>query len=151
MKMQKHFVTFYSPGTFVSEETIEKIDSWDVDKAIKMSRKIVERYNAIPFGFQFSTRERGKKDLDSKETKRSGMYYLGGDVFTLEQVKALNDPKNEILIQNMECNKYEKVIRNQNSFTIWLPINAGDVVLDGDFTKEGQGCANVVSEPDEAV
>ncbi len=46
MAMQKHFVTFYSPGTFVSEETTNPIGSWDVAAAMKMAHGIVERYAA---------------------------------------------------------------------------------------------------------
>ena len=80
--MKKHFVTFLSPGTFVAEESTKPIDSWDVDKAVKMARSIKERHNARPYGFQFSTRERGPDDLDSKVTKQSGVYWLGGKVET---------------------------------------------------------------------
>ena len=35
MSIQKHFITFVSPGTFVHEETEKEIDSWDVEKAKK--------------------------------------------------------------------------------------------------------------------
>lgn len=52
--MKKHFVIFYSPGTFFNEESTLPIDSWDIDKAIEMSKSIKERYNATPFGFCLS-------------------------------------------------------------------------------------------------
>lgn len=67
--MKKHFVTFFSPGTFVSETSEKPIDSWDVDTAVEMSTQILERHGARPYGFRFSTRERGQEDLDSKVTK----------------------------------------------------------------------------------
>ena len=54
--MQRHFVTFYSPGTIVAETTTREIDSWNVDDAVAMSRFIQERYGARPYGFRFSTR-----------------------------------------------------------------------------------------------
>ena len=69
--MKKHFVTFYSPGTFVAEQTTKPIDSWDVELAVSMSGEIKERYGALPYGFQFSTRERGENDLDSHEVETS--------------------------------------------------------------------------------
>lgn len=33
-KVQKSFVMFYSPGTFVSETSEKAIDFWDVEKAV---------------------------------------------------------------------------------------------------------------------
>jgi hypothetical protein len=127
--MKKHFVTFFSPGTFVAEQTTKEIDSWNVDKAMEMSGEILERYQALPYGFQFTTRERGEGDFDSKETERSGMYYLGGDVLTLEQLKAQNSPDDKILICNMEANKWDRVIVNTNSWKWTQPLEEGDIVL----------------------
>ena len=127
--MKKHFVTFYSPGTFVAEQTTKPIPSWDVEKAIDMSKNIKERYGALPYGFQFSTRIRGKDDLDSHESKHSNMYYLGGEVLSLAQVKARNDPNDKILISNMETNKWEKIIINTNSWKWTQPLEKDDVVL----------------------
>jgi hypothetical protein len=128
--MQKHFVTFFSPGTFVSEDTTKEIDSWDVEKAKKMAHSITERYAATPFGFQFTTRSRGSDDLDSKVSAKSPMYYLGGKVETLEEVEARNDPKEEILRANMRCNGWHRIITNTNSWKHTAPLNKGDVVLD---------------------
>lgn len=127
--MKKHFVTFYSPGTFFNEQSTLEIDEWDVDKAVDMAHDVVERYDAKPYGFQFTTRERGPEDFDSKETKRSNMYYLGGQIKTLAEVKAENNPDNKILISNMECNGWNKIIINTNSWRYTAPLNKDDVVL----------------------
>jgi hypothetical protein len=94
-----------------------------------MSKYITERYDAKPFAFVFTTRERGEKDLDSKEVKRSGHYYLGGRVMTLEDVKR-EMPDEKILIRNMECNGFAKVVVNDNSWRSIQPLRDGDVVLD---------------------
>ncbi len=134
--MQQHFVTFYSPGTMVSEETTQPIDSWDVEKATAWASSVVERHGATPFGFQFSTRGRGDDDLVSREVKRSGMYYLGGTVLTLDEVEARDDPKDAILIANMRCNNYERIVENNNSWKATRPLNIDDVVLDFTVRKE---------------
>lgn len=128
--MKKHFVTFYSPGTFVAEYTEKPIAKWDTKIAMKMADAITERYNATPYGFRFSTRSRGPDDLDSKVTETSNMYYLGGRVETLEQVEARNDPKEEILRSNMRGNGYDRIIINDNSWRWTQPLDKKDVVLD---------------------
>jgi|SRR6185369_12565596 len=127
--MKKHFVTFLSPGTFVAEETTKEIDSWDVDKAMEMSGQIIERHNALPYGFYFTTLERGDEDFNPRQTSKSGMYYLGGDVLTVDDLKAQNDSSNDILISNMEINGWHKVVVNRNSWSWTQPLEEGDVVL----------------------
>lgn len=128
--MKKHFVVFYSPGTFVAESNEKPIDSWDVEQAVEMVHGITQRYNATPYGFRFITRGRGDKDLDSKKIASSPMYYLGGKVETLRQVKARKDPKDKILISNMEGNGYKRIITNTNSWKWTQPLEDQDVVLD---------------------
>lgn len=140
--VKKHFVTFYSPGTFFAEDTTKPISSWDIEKAMEMAHGVVERYNATPFGFRFSTRERKAKDLDSKETKTSGMYFLGGKIETLAQVKKRPTAKTEdrILISNMEGNKWGKIITNNNSWKMVQPFreDEGDVRLDWKPRKKNE-------------
>ena len=111
--MRRHFVTFLSPGTFVHEETTKPIEAWDTSKALIMSKVITERYGAKPFAFVFTTRERTDKELDSKVTKRSGRYFLGGKILTLA----------------MECNGIKKVVVNDNSWRSVHPLESDDVVL----------------------
>src|SRR4051812_893169 len=104
--MEAHFVTFYSPGTFVAEDTTKPIELWDVDAAVKMARDIHERYNAVPYGFRFTTRTRADDELDSKVTAKSGLYFLGGKIETVAEVEARNDPAEHILLANMKGNGY---------------------------------------------
>ena len=128
--MKKHFVNFLSPGTFFAEKTTKEIHAWDIEQAVKLSRDVVERYGARPYGFYFTTRERSEKDLDSHETARSGTYYLGGIVLTLEQIVAREDPDDRILIANMRSNGYDRVITGQSPWEWSRPFMEGDVVLE---------------------
>lgn len=127
--MQKHFVEFYSPGTFVSETSLREITEWDVDLAAGIAREIKERYDATPYGFRFITRQREENDFDSREVAQSGMYFLGGRVWTLAEIEARHDSADRILIANMRGNEWDKVVENSNSYKITLPLNEGDVVL----------------------
>jgi len=128
--MEQHFVTFYSPGTFFSETTTKTIPSWDTAASVEMARGIVERYEARPYAFRFSTRSRGPDDLDSRVTAQSGYFFLGGKVLTLSDVEGRNDPKDHILISNMRNNGYDKIVVNTNSWKWTQPLGADDVVLD---------------------
>lgn len=134
--MKRHFVTFFSPGTLFAEYTEKPIDSWDTAKAVKMARAIKERHGATPYGFQFTTRERKTKDLDSKVVKSSKMYYLGGKILTLAEIKARNDPNDRILISNMESNGYDRVIENRNSWKTVQPFQNGDKLLKFEVKNE---------------
>jgi hypothetical protein len=128
--MKKHFVIFMSPGTFVAEQTEKPIASWNVKKAVEMSKKIIERYNAKPYGFYFTTRERKDNELDSKVVKSSGMYYLGGKIITLEELKARKSPNDSTLISNMECNDWDKVVETNNSWRWIQPLRKGDKIVE---------------------
>lgn len=129
-EVQAHFVTFYSPGTFVAEETTSPIPLWDVKAAKMMARKIKERHGATPYGFQFTTRSRGEKDLDSRVTKTSPFYWLGGKVETLAEVEARATESERILVSNMRCNAWKKIITNTNSYRWTQPLGSTDIVLD---------------------
>jgi hypothetical protein len=124
-----HFATFLSPGTFVHEDTELPIESWDTAKASEMANSIQERYAATPFAFYFTTRGRGPTDLDSKELKRSGRYYLGGKIETIDEVRKRADPNERILLQNMECNGYDRIITNTNSWKVTQPFEKDDTLL----------------------
>lgn len=140
--MKKHFVTFYSPGTFFQETNTEKIDNWDVNQAIIMADQIIQRHNASPFGFKFTTREHGTNDLDSKQIDQSHMYYLGGTVYTLQEIIDQKDPDNNILIENMKNNHMEKVIINSNSYQWTRVFHDNDILLNYTLPTKRQEIPN---------
>lgn len=125
--MEAHFVTFFSPGTFVAETTTKPIESWDVQAAKKMAGKITERYAARPYGFQFTTRSRNDNELDSKVTKTSPMYYMGCKVETLAEVEA-REPKS-ILASNMRVNGWDRIVTSTTGWKWSQPLEKDDVVL----------------------
>jgi hypothetical protein len=141
MTRRQHFVTFVSPGTFIPETSTKPIKSWDPKKAVEMSGEIKERYGAKPYSFHFTTRivadpipdgEGGTLEVEGKDVAKSPNHFLGGTVLTFDEVKARNDPKESMLVSNMECNGFWTVIKNTNSFKAVLPFRDDDVVVDAD-------------------
>jgi hypothetical protein len=131
--MKKHFVRFLSPGTFFTETTDHEIDSWDVKTATQMALDLHERRGSKPFGFVFITRAREDHELDSRETDSSHVYFLGGTIEVLDEIKARNDRNDRILISNMEANDWPSVVVNTNSWKVTQPFQPGDVLLDFRF------------------
>lgn len=127
--MKKHFVKFFFPGMIVAEGTTKPIESWDVDKAVEMSKDIKEPYNALPYGFCFVTRERQDNELDSREVARSGVYFLGGEVFTIEDIEQRNDPGDKILLSNMKSDGWDRIVVNTNSYKLRKALRENDHVL----------------------
>lgn len=127
--MKRNFVTFYSPGTFFAEQTTKEIDEWNVNLAIEMSKEITERHGATPYGFQFNTQEQKDGEWGIVEVAKSPFYWLGGDVFTVEELEKIGNPNDYTLIMNMKNNKWNRVIVNNNSWQWTQPLRDGDVVL----------------------
>jgi hypothetical protein len=130
MTMQQHFVTFYSPGTFVAETTTKPVDAWNVDDAVAMAAMIDERHGAKPYGFRFTTRGRAYDELDSKVIATGPMHYIGGKVETREEVFARNDPGETILRSNMESNGYDRIWTSTRGWKWTQPLQSDDVVID---------------------
>lgn len=139
MSERKHYVVFFSPGTLVAESSERPVKAWDTREAAKIAKGIKERHGAIPYGFRFETRltakpipdgEGGTLEVLSRTVKRSGMYYLGGKVETLAEVKARNDPKERTLVSNMEGNRWDRVVTTTNGYRWTQPFEEGDKVVD---------------------
>jgi hypothetical protein len=129
--LTRHFVTFLSPGTLVAESTIQLIQSWDVECARTMAKSIQERHNAVPYGFYFTTMERGPEDWEPRETARSPMYYLPHcKVETLEEIEARNLPDERILRANMRGNGFKRVVVTTKGWKFTQPLEDTDVVLE---------------------
>lgn len=146
--MRKEFVTFYSPGTLFAESTSLPIESRDVALATQKSQDITERYNAKPYGFRFETRivadpvsdgEGGTLHVEPKTVDTSGMYFLNGRLETVDEVEARNDPKEHILLSNMQGNGMWVVCITTNGYKSTQPFTEKDFMVNalGVVVKRG--------------
>lgn len=123
--MNKHFVTFFSPGTFVDETTSKRTSEYgSVAEAVQMARDITERHGAKPAGFYFET-----KNEDGDVVHTSGMYFLSGRVRTLDEVEREDLPTEDILRENMRRNGHDVVVTNTNSWKMTKPFGEKDYVV----------------------
>ena len=128
--IKQNYVTFLSPGSLFPEDQTEKIQTWNVSEASRMSKDILEAHGATPYGFYFSTRGRGDEDMDSRQLARTGIYYLHGKIETLAEIENRNDRGDRVLIANMRGNGYAQVVVNKEGYSWTQPLRDGDVVLE---------------------
>jgi hypothetical protein len=114
----KTYVEFLYAGSFFDETTTKEVSD--------RSRPTIP---AGAFGYRFydvTSVEQDGEVLMGKAKNHSGYYYRG-EVFNLEQVEAL-DGDYAILISNMKCNGYDRVVRTiRGNFK---PLREGDSVID---------------------
>jgi len=132
-----NYVVFESPGTLFSESSSKAINTWDIKKAIEMSKNISERYSAKPYGFYFETyleldEDDAPLDFVSKKIKTSGLHYLSGKVETFDEITERDDDKEEILRSNMKCNNSWVLVTNTNSFKVKRFFHGDDVIINDD-------------------
>lgn len=120
---QKHFVTFYSPGTFAAETSEREIGEWDTREALRIANTITERYNARPYGFVFTTKE--SDGWQPKEAKRSPFHFINCEVQTLAEVD-----KGSILHSNMKNNNWPAVVSPKKGWRFTQPFTGDDVIVD---------------------
>lgn len=113
-------ITFYSPGTMISETNVLDIYGSDINSIIKKatqeSTKITQRYGATPYMFRI--------DGDSKN------YFLPHNKVELyNEIKQRNDPKNSILISNMKYNHWKAILTTTKGWKSSQPFNDEDCLL----------------------
>lgn len=118
--MLKQYIEFFFPGSFVSESSTHEVDS---------RIPPTELPNGA-YGYRFFSRSEVVQDgetLRGKPKDYSGTAYFG-EVLTLADVKALTPSGNfRILISNMECNKWDRVVRTIHGQ--FMPLHDGDCVV----------------------
>lgn len=121
MAQVKTYVEFFYPGVMFDETSLEEVTSRDVDR-VKVPQGA--------FGFLFfdlmSTEEGGVK-MESDRLNISPMYYYGGRIMTLDEVRR-EVPSAHTLIGNMEGNDYNRVIRCRTGN--FKPFHDGDVYVE---------------------
>jgi hypothetical protein len=136
--VKKIYAVFYSPGTFVSESSEREVSNADPAEAVRIAGGIKERYNAMPFGFRFETRLvagdiddglGGKLKVQPRTLETSGMHYINGTPETLDQVRERADPRESILLSNMEGNSMPIVVSGCSPYKWTHEFTADSVVV----------------------
>lgn len=118
--MTKWYVRFYFPGFIFSNSEDKEIPSANA------------RFDIPENSYGWQTYSKTVVELDGEEligkpSDLSPMTYLG-EILTLEDVKKLEPRKDyEILIWNMEINKYDKVVRVRTGN--FFQLQKDDVVI----------------------
>ena len=113
-------VTFYTPGSFMPNESTKEVPGLDTEQIAAMAPK--NAYSFIVQEFIEKTTTVDGEDL--KKTEAAGQahrYYIGGKLYTVDELKAeFTDDSKSTLISNMEGNDWPKVIlcRTGN----WQPL-----------------------------
>lgn len=136
---KRSFVEFRSPGIITAKIAELAIDAWDIGEALKMSESIKESHGADPFGFMFIERViageiddgfGGKLKVQPREIRTSGMHYIRGVIRTVEDVRRDALSSERIILSNMECNGWAKIITINNNGLKWSqPFFDGDQVV----------------------
>lgn len=133
--MRAHFVSFFGsdlgPTAGTWGESNHPIKSWDVNTAMAMARVVAERRGIVPRAFMFTTKARNANQLDSRVVKRSGYYFLGGELLTLNDVKH-EMPEEGMLISNMRRRAIKRVVVSNISCGLVEEFRDGDVLLGWD-------------------
>lgn len=116
--MLKTYVEFFFPGSFMSETSTTEVSDRSTPTHVP------------PNAFAYRFHEIEEVTLDGEKLKGnaknySGMHYFG-QAFTLSQVKE-QFPTQKILISNMECNGWKKIVRTK--IGNFQPLNDNDVVF----------------------
>lgn len=118
----KHCVEYLLPGTLFPECQTLTIKSRSVKEAVRLAPKnaycftIYDVEDAPDLGPDFMVTPKAKN--------RTPRHYLGGKVFTLEEVKAL---EGDVLARNMEGNGWPHVIQCRTGN--WQPFEDDDVLV----------------------
>jgi hypothetical protein len=116
-EMNKTYVEFFYPGSFVSETSTREV----------ADRSPITDIPKGAYGYRFYSQSEVVIDgetLTGPIKERSGMIYFG-EVMSLVDVSKL--PRTEILQSNMRCNHWETVVRTVRGN--FQNLNEGDQVL----------------------
>jgi hypothetical protein len=130
----KYYAKFLFPGLLFSESERVELKNHSSQEALKKMPKnafAFELYDVETRSYVLSETETHDKLGDDAITKdktvnRSGVFYPGGVLFTLEEVKSMGK-KYSILASNMEGNCWDPVVKTTAGN--FQPFEKNDVIL----------------------
>lgn len=125
-------VTYLYPGILFAES-----DTLPIEDGPRLPERAAEQAPKSAYSFSIKSvlvadpiedGHGGQLRVMSRVLTKSGNYFLGGELFTAEQVTALDDGQDyTILLSNMRSNGHAQVVRTP--LGNWVPFEDGDVLL----------------------
>lgn len=139
-KTVRHMVEYLLPGWFMPEKTTRELPERSAEAAVALAPEgayCFQFYDSPIVDFEFDAAR--FRVLPIAQNKSKGRYYIGGEVFTPDDLRSLavaeGDPgKYRTLIANVECNDWGRAIRCRCGN--WQPFEEGDEVVE---PTHGQG------------
>lgn len=118
MQLRK-YICFMMPGSFVAEMREHDITYSEAPEAPK-------HCFAYYFFSRYVTQDPQGNVINGPAFNETPVTYRGKE-YTLEELTTLNDPKHKILISNIKCNGWARVVHTVAGN--WLPLKDGDTVV----------------------
>lgn len=120
------FVEILFPGTLFPEEQVQEVLS-------RKPQTVAKKLPKGAFCFQFFDQickevivDGETRTICGKRKNESGRYYPEGKVYTAKEIAALG-PDYRILLSNMECNDWPKVVKTRCGN--WQPFTEKDAII----------------------
>lgn len=124
----KHRVEYLMPGSFYAEESYADLESRSIDEAVAKAPSrafCFVLYDVPEIDFEY---DETRFSVSAKRQNVSARHYIGGEVFTVDDLKAMNgDGRLDILISNAEGNGWPQIIRTRAGN--WQPLEDGDILV----------------------
>jgi hypothetical protein len=128
--IEKTYALYFCPGTLFAETDQRLLETGTIEEACRIAKNIEVRHGARPYGFDIITKlvsspiddgRGGTMEVQPKEIKRQGRYYLGGTLIKYDEVDPTStmvfNMKGECLFAIEIVNRYKSVqfFRQQDS------------------------------------
>jgi hypothetical protein len=129
----KHMVEFFIPGALFSEGEVHEVPERTVEAAIKLAPRHAFAFRFYDVNEPPADIDRESFDVAPKALNKSARYYLGGELFTPDEIVAgaAGTGDFSILVSNARGNGYDRLIRCRTGN--WQPFEADDtLVIEGE-------------------
>lgn len=105
MTMQQHYVTFYSPGTLVPEQTTRRVDAWDVAAAVAMAGEDILRSNMRCNGWERILTNRNSYAFTTDMRADDVVLRIGTLIYFRSPVRSLQSGEPIAVTQGCQCSR----------------------------------------------
>lgn len=125
-----HKVRYFHPGSFVSEESTERLTARDPQEALERAPDSAFAFQLFDIPDPAAARAAAGDGFEviPKPVNKSGRYYINGLLKTIDQLEIENrDGELDILISNARCNRWPVLVKCRTGN--WQPFEEDDEVV----------------------